>query len=254
MSGEIQENEHAVDRLYADAVCAQCNTVNPEGTLICRTCGNNLRDQRSIRLSADQVLEGEGEGIERRRFFLGALTVFGILLILWTTINVNRITDWLIAIQTPSMGSAEDFWDGPGQAVFDEMAGRLEDSAPTADELRAALEEPIAGSGPDGVYALAVAAGQFGFRPVGMAVVQRQGEDYYFVAQVRNATEVRGVAQLQGNAYSVTWERAGARADGEYAAVSGVALQQPDGTYECFGRSESADQGYEFVACFAQGL
>jgi len=48
--------------IEADAVCAQCGSANPEGTLICKTCGNNLRDQRMLRITADQLLDADTEG------------------------------------------------------------------------------------------------------------------------------------------------------------------------------------------------
>ena len=47
-----QDHHEHVEHLDADAVCEACDTVNPEGTLLCKTCGNNLRDQRARRMKA----------------------------------------------------------------------------------------------------------------------------------------------------------------------------------------------------------
>ena len=96
--GDIQ----APETLDADAVCAQCNTVNAEGTLLCKVCGTNLRDQRAIRLSADQALDLGNSGQRRRAWLSGILFVLAIGLIISTLINQELIVEWLIDAGRPS--------------------------------------------------------------------------------------------------------------------------------------------------------
>ncbi|MCX5757207.1 MAG: hypothetical protein NTU83_01615, partial [Candidatus Hydrogenedentes bacterium] len=50
-----------IERIDADAVCEKCGTVNPEETLLCKTCGNNLRDQRLHRVQSEPSEEAVRE-------------------------------------------------------------------------------------------------------------------------------------------------------------------------------------------------
>ena len=43
--------QHSAERVDADAVCARCGAVNPEDSLLCKVCGNFLRDLRGRRLA-----------------------------------------------------------------------------------------------------------------------------------------------------------------------------------------------------------
>ena len=236
------------DRLYADAVCAQCSTVNPEGTLICKTCGNNLRDQRTLRLTAEQQLVGQAERVERRQFLLGALTVLGILLILWTTLNVDTITHWLIAMQGPAFNVQRAFWSGPDNDVFTEMLAEVESRRPSPEEIQAAMQNPVLTDSFEGIYIIVRGSGLIGARPVGVGRVKQFNGEYYFVARVGESGEVRGRAMLQSNSLSAGWENAGASDGARYFSVAGVALRRPDGTFDCFGQSAIAEEGYEFMA------
>ena len=56
MQGNSHDHHEAVEHLDADAVCEPCGNVNPEGTLLCKTCGNNLRDMIQA-IEAGQVEE-----------------------------------------------------------------------------------------------------------------------------------------------------------------------------------------------------
>jgi len=248
MSDENFQNLNVGDRLYADAVCAQCSTVNPEGTLICKTCGNNLRDQRTLRLAADQQLVGQAERVERRQFLLGALTVLGILLILWTTLNVDTITDWLVAAQSPGFNVQRAFWSGPDNEVFTEMLAELESRRPSPEEIQAAMQNPVFAADFDGIYVIVRGFGLMGARPVGIGRVRHLDGEYYFVARVGENGEVRGRAMLQSNSLSAGWENAGASDGARYFSVAGVALRRPDGTFDCFGQSAVSEEGYEFMA------
>ncbi|HOJ68818.1 MAG TPA: hypothetical protein PLH06_08470, partial [Candidatus Hydrogenedentes bacterium] len=86
--------------LDADAVCAQCGMVNPEGTLLCKNCGNNLRDQRMLRLQADEALQGRETAAEQRNTFLrNALGVLGVLVLLYLGLNASSLMNLLTSPQ-----------------------------------------------------------------------------------------------------------------------------------------------------------
>jgi len=236
----------ATDRLYADAVCAQCGTVNPDGSLICKTCGNNLRDQRTIRLTAEIALEGEAP-IERRRFFLGALTVLGLLLVLYAALNADNLMTLLVNLQSGPAGTSASVWSGPESATFEEMLAELDNNAATQDEIRAAMNNPVNSESYGGVYVLAMRNPVMGLRQLGLANVRQEDERALFVARLNNGGEIRGQARFQGNYLTASWEDAGALYNNERFAVSGVAAKQEDGSYECFGRSELTDNNYNVL-------
>lgn len=248
MSNDNFQNLNVGDRLYADAVCAQCSTVNAEGTLICRTCGNNLRDQRTLRLAAERQLEGQEVQEERRRFLLGALTVLGILLVLWTMFNVDTISNWLLEVQSPGFNVQRAFWDGLDKDAYEQMLAELETNRPSAAQSQAAISNPALSPVFDGFYVIAQNSGVLGPRPVGLAHVKQMNGEYYFVALVGAQGEVRGRAMLQSNSLSAGWETAGAWDGERYFTVAGVALKRPDGILDCFGQTAVAEEGHEFAA------
>jgi hypothetical protein len=241
------------ERLEADAVCAPCGSVNPEGSLICRTCGNNLRDQRLLRMSADQQLESEGPPIERGRFLVGALTVFGILLVFFTLWNIGGIEDWLVDIQNPTTNYVAGLWEEPANEVFAGMLEELDATPLSRADGRAALSSPEAADDYEGIYVVGLVDDNFGAIPKGMASVRIEGDDVYFVATLGEEREVRGIGQLAGSSVSVGWESAGTDDRGDFYAVSGVAIRQADGSFACFGESEIAEVGFDFVACRMHG-
>lgn len=236
------------DRLYADAVCAQCGTVNPEGTLICKTCGNNLRDQRTIRLAAEQELATQGQPIQRRQVTLGLLTALGIVLVLYVALNVDRISAWMISAQS-SAPDARALWNGPDRGVFEKLLAELDEKEPSTVEARAALSNPDRGDMLSGIYVLASTNSPLGPRILGTANVLQKDDTIYFAARLNPQLEVRGRALSQGNAWAATWDSAGVMQGENYSTVSGVALKKPDGGFECFGQSENSEEGYDFVAC-----
>jgi hypothetical protein len=235
------------DRLYADAVCAQCGTVNPEGTLICKTCGNNLRDQRTLRLAAEQVLADQVSPISRRQVFLGLLTLFGILLVLWVALNVDTITNWLIATQSDTP-NPRTLWAGSDQDMYGALLTQLEESNLSDVDKKDALTNFDKGEDADGVYVLARET-PLGQRVVGTAFVKVQDDVLYFAALVGENAEVRGKAIAQGNnGWAVNWNSSGALVNNRYFAVTGVALHRPEGMYDCFGQSENSDDEFAFSA------
>ncbi len=234
--------------LGADAVCAQCGTVNNEGSFICRACGNNLRDQRALRMAADQELERDGDPVERRRVLLGLLTAFGILAVLAAALHVNSIADWLIAAQASTVASDADLWNGQDAGDFAEMRQMLLDATPDLQAQEAAIAEAVATGSPEGLYVIAQQHPIAGTKPVGTALVRRGVEGWRFLALLNGGAEVRGLGRAQGGSLLAEWETASMMTQGDTFAVSGVALERPDGSFECFGQSAFSEQGYDFSA------
>ena len=65
----------------ADTVCEKCATVNPEETLLCKSCGNNLRDQRIERMARGGAIELGDVGESKFRILTGVLITIGFVLI-----------------------------------------------------------------------------------------------------------------------------------------------------------------------------
>ncbi len=245
MSGAYSPHSVGTAALDADAVCEVCGTVNPEGTFICRTCGNNLRDQKSRRLSSElQMLEPEGvRGIQ---VFRGALVIFGMLLIGWVAINVNQITDAIAGT-----GGANDpisgLFNSSVSATYDSMLLEAQALNPTFEQMEAIRATPIVGPSIDGNYVVVRNDYYAGLEIVGSAVVRTDETGTHFVAALGPDLHVRGTARNQGqNALRADWSEAAAQdATGRIYAVTGVAVPQLDGSVECFGQS-AADETANF--------
>jgi hypothetical protein len=235
----------SVDKLDADAVCAQCSTVNAEGTLLCKVCGNNLRDQRTRRLQADQVMDMEHTGQRRRAWLSGLLFILAIGLIVATLVNQELIVDWLINVQAPADPALAELWAGDYDAYFQPMVEELDLAGVDGESAAAALAAGPVSTELEGLYAL-----YDGDVFVGTANVRLEGEEAYFVAQLTEGNEVRGVARSESDHFialpdfsAISGER------GRLSSISGVALIQGDGVLECKGNS-----GSDRVTILAQRL
>lgn len=246
MSGGLTHSAAAA--VDADAVCGVCGNVNPEGTLICRTCGNNLRDQKYRRQTTEQQLL-EPEGLNVRQIVRGVGVVVGLLVILLTALNVNRIADAMVGAGAPQ-DPLEALFQGPEDAAFAplvEQATALVAQAPA--DLSALAAAPLVGEGIAGNYVLAASDGFSGYTAVGVALVQQDESGTRFVALV-GETQIRGQAQGQaGGAYQTSWDQAAMRdAAGALHGVAGVAVPQQDGSVECFGQTTLDDTNYSVLA------
>jgi len=185
----------------ADAVCEQCGTVNDEGTLICRVCGQNLRDQRARRLAGAQApVVGETK-VSRVRIFTGVLSIIGILLVVVLVISLPRIEAGLTeALSEEPIGAAdtEDLWSGPSSALYDELRAGLNDYPSTRAQIKDALDNPIAESSYNGRYVLLRSGALTPDRVIGEAALQRRGDRVFFVALLsKPVMEIRGSAYLE---------------------------------------------------------
>ncbi len=232
----------------ADAVCVKCATVNPEGTLLCKTCGNNLREQRETRLAAAQLAGTSTIGGERSGWLSKALALLGILIVVWVATNISKVEDFLISIQMPSGSNAHMFWTGPSSKMYDELLGKLEANPITEKEVERAVTEPHMGDMYDGRYVLMQDHPVLGRREVGQVLVRQQGEKLSFVAKLQHNVEIRGDAWLEAADQPVARDSAAVRIDKEYYVAYGLALRRDNNGLECFGGSDYSDSTYKAMA------
>lgn len=248
---ETQPSEHHYD-LQADAFCMQCNTVNPDGTLICKTCGNNLRDQHQMRMATDIQLEG-GEatpGSFQVRRLTGALGVLGLLIVVWTAINADSVIETLMGLNTTRYDPVMALWNGEEAPAFDAMLDTLRSQAVTGADFEAALAAPVlVDVAPEGTYIITRPAVFGEATRAGTALVEAdENGGLRFAALLRDGTEVRGRAMRRGQAHSAEWDMAGVRYQGQYYSATGIAIPLQNGGVECFGDSELTDAGISFDA------
>jgi len=234
------------ERLDADAVCAECGMVNPEETLICKQCGNNLREQRQRRLAAEQQMTGEAPGEEGRKWLAGALTAVGLLLILWTAFNRDSIMQYLISAQGEDVNPAEEFWRGAETPLYRNLLTELRANIPTPEQKEAAFRQPAVVEEYEGYYVIVTAQGETGDALLRPALVG-EGTLYDFVALI-NGTEVRGRASLRDRSLSANWNSVGIQHRGNIIPASGVVIQQPAGGFDGFAQSPVTEGGVEFKA------
>ena len=250
-----QEYKEAID---ADAVCGQCGRVNPEGTLICKGCGNNLRDQRLLRMAADQLLTGEEESAKRRSMLKGGLTVLGILVVIWCAMNAGRIMGFVVpGSVTDAMGASASgapirpgaLWEAQEDSAFAPMADSLRQRYPSeGDADTARLNPPTSNPTPDGYFALFEKVGTTE-RFVGAAYAVQEGAELRYVAAFNDGTEVRGKATVGENtALNTDWHMGGVQREGKYFAGAGAALPQSDGTFQIVARTEEVPRVLQAIA------
>ncbi|HDP34520.1 MAG TPA: hypothetical protein ENN29_05360 [Candidatus Hydrogenedentes bacterium] len=240
--------------LEADAVCGQCGNVNPEGTLICKMCGNNLRDQRMLRMAADQLLEAENEPTSRSVFLMRALPVLAILFVLWLGLNVGNISSMLMSADNATdetntiYVNPESFWNGSESSIYDAMQTKLTARFPNeSDAENARLNTRSTGSIREGRYVLYERMGT-GIRYVGSAIIQMEGDVWHYNASLMDEIEIRGKASIFDQMLSSQWDQAGALYQGDYYAVTGTALAQPDGSISLNGESSHSMRRFSAVA------
>ena len=246
-----------LDRFEADAVCEQCETVNPPGSLFCRTCGENLRDQRMQRLSRQEPLDlGERQG-RPRRVLAGLLTVFGMLLILWTAIKVwdGSVERWLTerltetSMATSSPADPSEFWTGASASFYDRMARFLQENPVSLDEIRAGGVGTADGF--EGRYFITSAPQGFGFSRnsppvIGYAYVRKFGDAWRVVAQFSNNVSIR--AELDVREGTAVTTNGAVRSGTSYVAAFGYAKVQEDGSLDCQGQTAIDNTIYRAIA------
>lgn len=229
-------NLHA-DFHDADAVCEACSYVNPEGTIICKQCGNNLRDQRLRRIEQGIGVVSEGARPKSVRMVLGVIAAVGVVLILVTALNAERIMNSMVGYDEAELNPSSGYW--------------LSDDAPYFDELKAAIDAaPLT----EAETSAPPAQGDQGIRPgrylirqipeegesiLGEALVAESEGQYYYVAVITGVGELRGIVDAESSRSRVSSIDAGFKSteSGEIVAASGFAIRNPDGSYICRGQT-----------------
>lgn len=232
--------------LDADAVCAQCGTVNPEGTLICKVCGNNLRDQRTLRMQSEQSLESAVEPPAARRWLAGALTVIGSLVILFVAVNVDSIVGYAVSGEVGAF-SIVDLWSGPQAGVFETLKAEIEANPASPESIQAAIDAAaVAQEGEyasvmEGTWVLYPENPALDAAPLGTARLKLEGAEYAFVAVLEGGAEFRGWAtERQPGLLTADVTRAAALQDSQYLPVYGYAQIEATGSASGWGQFQDA--------------
>ena len=238
--------EFNFDAMDADAVCEQCGNVNPEGTVICKTCGNNLRDQRARRIAGTGAVPQVAEPrFNRVRLLTGLLPIFGILLVLLVVLNMPTIESWLVSAQAADTDVASgDLWTGATGAIFDDLALQLNQVPSTRAALEEAVNNPIDDVSYNGRYALVSLQTN---RIIGEAIASRRADKVYFTAKLLGQpTEIRGIAlleELEGGAVRATAMETPVtiQMDGQTFSGRGFATKNTDGGHAIAGQYGASD-------------
>lgn len=241
------------DQTDADAVCELCSTVNPDGTLICKSCGNNLRDQRARRIALEQGGPLDGPPINRVRVFTGVLTMLGIVTILAAVVNMGSIENMLVARQLRGeSGSLGGLWSGPEAAIYNDLLFEMQTNPSSSSRRLKAMQDPVIDTSYNGRYAL---WGEEGFQrrvDVGEANLSRRGNKIHFVAILNSGIEIRGYATMiieeGGNSRPIAMRSAGVRLAGAEFLAWGYAERNEDGSHSCYGQSSRDDGKYGVLA------
>lgn len=225
MPNESLHVEPHHERLDADAVCERCGTVNPEDTLICKTCGNNLRDQRMRRIAAGGEAQVAAPKVLRWSWLASLLTVLGLLLLVWAAINAEELMQGVFAADGTGE-LAESFWVAPGNSIYEEMKADLGVNPVTEQEEQRAQQNVGPITDFTGRYAIMSDPSAGTPRPLGSGIVRQDGPTVYFLAVLsRGLGEVRGEAQLVGTTPAAK-DTAAIYMNGGYELASGVALKR----------------------------
>jgi hypothetical protein len=241
-------NSAPVERIDADAVCERCGSVNPEDTLLCKTCGNNLRDQRARRIGAGLAVD-TGEGTpSRAALFKGIAAAVGLLVLLLVAINIGRIEDYMVRAQSARSGDVTAYWSGALGREFNKLAQELKEKPSTPEEREAVMRQPSAGDTYEGRYVLAQ-KGSIRELPMGDAIIRKAGDTFRFVAIFDGSqAELRGEGLLEMQTRIASRDTAAVYLDGTYYPASGFAQPAANGALECLGLCEIGPDSYSAVA------
>jgi len=240
-----QYGAHA-DDIDADVVCQECEFVNAPGTLICRQCGNNLRDQRVRRLAALHEGELTDKAERRTRFLTGLLSVLGLLTILYVSLNVGNIEKWMTGVQSESGRTDPGYWSGNQGATFDSMVQALQANPPTKDQMDAAQNNPPAFTSFEGRYLLTIPTA-IETRVIGVASVRKEGTKLYYCAILNDGSQVRGIA-TEDTADRISTTDGVLDRNGDRMAGVGFAQRTDQGTLTIIVAGDETDDQFRAVA------
>lgn len=247
MHDDKRSTQSSVPRMDADAVCERCGTVNPEDTLICKQCGNNLRDQRLHRIAAEGGGELMGERIPPKRLLKGLLTILGLLSLIYVAVYRDAIVERLTKQNRITMDNPRSFWIGEGSTVYAQLAQQLAAQPVTKQDMEAAARAgSLSQEGVAGRYFITLGAGAR--EPmVGSAIVSQQDDKVFFVARLAQDLEIRGSATVMPGGRLIA-EFAGVQTLRQHFAALGYATPVEPGTYTCYGKFVDSQDYYEAQA------
>jgi ribosomal protein L40E len=240
----LQDNAE-VDRIEADAVCAKCNYTNPPGTLICRSCGNDLRLQRLTRIAAapDEIPSKRRKAF---RLISIAASVCGILLVVALALNVNLIASWLVGV-APESVAPEEFWHGDASVLYNAIRQKLETVQFNEERVRHSIQNGVTRRDLPGLYVLLIPDADS--RIVGKAlVVERENGRLHFVAVLENGMELRGVIPPSEHSTLFESQEVGLRIVNGYYSAGGFAHRRQDGAFSCIGITTATAMNKRFGA------
>lgn len=240
MNQNFSDEGPQFDNLDADAVCQQCGTVNPEDTLLCKVCGNNLRDQRALRIAGENI-PVIGGGVSGVRIFTGILATLGIIAILLAAYSVQNIESWLTGVQNAGRVSAAgvELWSGRDGELLDQLRAELKERPSSRRQRELAIEEPINDDSYNGRYVLASPTPSGGISVIGEANLSRRGNKIYFAAlPILGDTDIRGFGILRSEDNRLVANRTvGIRSDGGEYVGFGFSQKLPEGGHACLAQS-----------------
>ena len=237
MPQDKHQNEE-FDRLDADAVCEECATVNPSGTLFCKSCGNNLRDQRVRRMAGggEQPVVEEAAPRKSRHIISGSITLIALAAVLGLVINLDEVENWFV---NSSLAAGEHtlapstLWSGRTAPIYEQLQSELAANPVSMDEIQAP-PTPV-GEDEDLSGRYYVKLRNAPNAPVaGYAIVGRVGDTYHVYGEV-NGSELRGEGKYSGKLLSMP-EAALRTQDGTVYTILGLAEYLGDGVFEILGQ------------------
>jgi len=264
MSQEVQGNpppnpQSDFQQVDADAVCERCGTVNEEGTLLCKVCGQNLRDQRARRLAnAAAGPEALDDRRNRTQILVGALTAIGLVVVVLVALNMGNIEAMMVSALTNETTTGEvRLWTGPDAPTYEELRANLTEAPATEFQIEQAITDPVAEDTFNGRYVLVRPDAVSVENTVGEAELLRRGTRVYFVALLSQPQmEIRGFAQLESVGGSNEFrpfvrETAGFRRDGREILGFGVANPLQGGGHQVLAfETRDGDQGRQELYAF----
>ncbi len=259
-SDELEPGGHHFDQMEADAVCSQCHTVNDEGTLLCKACGNNLREQRAQRIAQ----AAGGEYITPRKnpaqLLTGLLVVFGILAIFYVVFNLQKFENMMLdSISSQVDPADQDLWEGTYANLYEEMLTDIEQNPTSTSVRRISLKSPLSETIYTGRY-LIIPSGRSNTSDnvVGEAQLERQGDRVHFVylsdEKFRIVNEARGFTDLEIDEESGelsnprVLDTAELYTNGEYFFANGASAPRPAGGHKLFVTHSGTNTQLEFKA------
>ncbi len=251
MAGNPQDREPEFEHIDADAVCEACANVNPPGTLLCKICGNNLRDQRVRRMQAGGPVEMAQPKLPIGTILRGIGAVVAFIVIGVVALNVQSIEQWATSgyearAESTISVSPEIYWSGPDAPLFEAMAVKIDESPLTVAQA-SAVPSGTASSTFDGFYVLKRSTDPVA-TVLGAALVQTNGDIVKFVAILADGTEIRAEATKNSDTIAEAINVGIRDVDGVVTGGYGFAQIQANGEIECTGMYGPSDTQISGVA------